>query len=128
MVLWPFIYWHTLYLSFDIYIWWCMLFFIYLSMCCFFSLFIHMFLYVCNLYFYFTLRCLNDFFFLDLMNLYFFIHMFLYVCNLYFFFKLSVLKRQVLKICHAMNTLLANFSIVCVRVRFVLYSNKWLWV
>ena len=36
-------------------------FFAYLSMCCFFSLFIHMFLYVCNLYFYFTLRCLDEF-------------------------------------------------------------------
>ena len=36
-------------------------FFTYLSMCCFFSLFIHMFLYVCNLYFYFTLRCLDKF-------------------------------------------------------------------
>ena len=35
--------------------------FTYLSMCCFFSLFIHMFLYVCNLYFCFTLRCLDEF-------------------------------------------------------------------
>ena len=39
-----------------------MLFFTYLSMCFFFSLFIHMFLYVCNLYFYFTQRCLDEFF------------------------------------------------------------------
>ena len=38
-----------------------MLFFTYLSMCCFFSLFIHMFLYVCNFYFCFTLRCLDKF-------------------------------------------------------------------
>ena len=44
-----------------IYIWWCMLFFTYLFTCCFFSLFIHMFLYVWNLYFYFTLRCLDEF-------------------------------------------------------------------
>ena len=44
-----------------IYIWWCMLFFSYLSMCCFFLLFIHMFLYVYNLYFCFTLRCLDEF-------------------------------------------------------------------
>ena len=29
--------------------------------CCFSSLFIHMFLYVCNLYFCFTLRCLDEF-------------------------------------------------------------------
>ena len=36
-------------------------FFTYLSMCCFFSLFIHMFLYVCNLYFCFTLRYLDEF-------------------------------------------------------------------
>ena len=34
----------------------------YLSMCYFFSLFIHIFLiYVCNLYFCFTLRCLDEF-------------------------------------------------------------------
>ena len=32
-----------------------------MMMCCFFSLFIHMFLYVCNLYFYFILRCLDKF-------------------------------------------------------------------
>ena len=38
-----------------------MLFFTYLSMYCFFSLFIHMFLYVCNLYFCFTLSCLDEF-------------------------------------------------------------------
>ena len=44
-----------------IYIWWCMLFFTYLSMCCFFSLFIHMFIYVCNLCFCFTLRCIDEF-------------------------------------------------------------------
>ena len=31
-----------------IYIWWCMLFFTYLSMCCFFSLFIYMLLIVCK--------------------------------------------------------------------------------
>ena len=30
-------------------------------MCCLFSLFIHMFLYVRNLYFYFTLRCVDEF-------------------------------------------------------------------
>ena len=68
--------------NFTIYIW-CMLFFTYLSMCCFFSLFIHMFLYVCNLYFYFTLRCLDE-------------------------FCLSVSKRQVVKVYHAMNSLLAT--------------------
>ena len=38
-----------------------MLFVTYLSMCCFFSIFIHMFLYVSNLYFCFTLRCLDEF-------------------------------------------------------------------
>ena len=38
-----------------------MLFFTHLSMCCFFSLFIHIFLYVCNLYFCFTLKCLDNF-------------------------------------------------------------------
>ena len=53
--------WHTLYLFIYIYIWWCMLFFIYLSVCYFFLLFIHMFLYICNLYFCFTLRCLDKF-------------------------------------------------------------------
>ena len=53
--------WHTLLLFSYIYIWWCMLFFSYLSMCCFFLLFIHMFLYVYNLYFCFTLRCLDEF-------------------------------------------------------------------
>ena len=68
--------------NFTIYIW-CMLFFTYLSMCCFFSLFIHMFLYVCNLYFYFTLRCLDE-------------------------FCLSVSERQVVKVYHAMNSLLAT--------------------
>ena len=35
--------------------------FTYLSMCCFFSYFIYMFLYVGNLYFCFTLRCLDEF-------------------------------------------------------------------
>ena len=45
-----------------IYIWWCMLFLTYLFMCCFFSIFIHMFLYVCNLYFCFILRCLDKFY------------------------------------------------------------------
>ena len=30
-------------------------------MCCFFSLFIYMFLYVCNLYFCFTLRLIDEF-------------------------------------------------------------------
>ena len=39
-----------------------MLFFTYLSVCCFFSLFIHVFLYVCNLYFCFILRCLDEFY------------------------------------------------------------------
>ena len=38
-----------------------MFFFTYLSMCYFFSLFIHMFFYVCNLYFCFALRCLDEF-------------------------------------------------------------------
>ena len=46
--------------NFTIYIW-CMLFFTYLSMCCFFSLFIHMFLYICNLYFCFTHDALISF-------------------------------------------------------------------
>ena len=45
----------------HLYIWWCMLLFTYLSMCYFFSLFIHMFLYVCNPLFCFTLRCLDEF-------------------------------------------------------------------
>ena len=56
--LWPFIYIHCTLFS---YIWWRMLFFTYLFMCCFFSIFIHMFLYVCNLYFCFILRCLDKF-------------------------------------------------------------------
>ena len=39
-----------------------MFFFTYLYMCCFFSLFIHMFLYVCNLYFCFTYDVWMSFF------------------------------------------------------------------
>ena len=60
-VLWPFIdNIHCTYFSY-IYIYMMMLLFTYLSMCCFFSLFMHMFLYVCNLYFCFTLKCLDEF-------------------------------------------------------------------
>ena len=51
--------WHTMYLF--SYIWWCILFFTYLLMCCFFSLFIHMFIYVCNLYFCFKLWSIDEF-------------------------------------------------------------------
>ena len=56
-VLWPFDIYGT-YLLIYIYD---VCFFTYLPICCFFSLFIHMFLYVCNLYFCFTLRCLDEF-------------------------------------------------------------------
>ena len=50
----------------------------------FFSLFIHMFLYVCNLLFLFHTRCLDE-------------------------FCLTVSERHVVKVYHAMNSLLAKF-------------------
>ena len=61
-----------------------MLFFTYLSMYCLFSIFIHMFLCVCNLYFCFTLRCLDE-------------------------FCLKCFKKTGVKIYHTMNSLLAKF-------------------
>ena len=60
-------------------------FFTYLYMCCFFSLFIHMLIYVCNLYFCFTQDALMS-------------------------FVLSVSERQVVKVYHAINSLLTKFS------------------
>ena len=60
-----------------------MFFFTYLYMCFFFSIFIHMFLYVCNLYFCFTHDALMS-------------------------FVLNVLERQVVKVYHVVNSFLAK--------------------
>ena len=49
-------------LIFDIYIMMMYVFFTYLYMCCFFSIFIHIFLSMYAIYyFYFTLKCLDEF-------------------------------------------------------------------
>ena len=102
-VLWPFIYdIHCIY--FHLYIYWCMLFFTYLFMCCFFSIFIHMFLYVCNLLFLFHTKM-----------------------PWWVLFKVFQ-KDRLLKSIMLWTLFLQSFSRVCVRIRFVLYSNKWLWV
>ena len=78
-----------IYIYIYIYVYMYVCIFTNLSMCCFFSIFIHMFLYVCNPSFLFHTRCLNE-------------------------FCLSVSERQVVKVYHAMNSLLAKFiKILC---------------
>ena len=97
--------WHTLYLSFDIYIYicWCMLF-TYLFMYCYFSLLCTCFLLlVCNLLFLFHTKM--SWWVLSK------------VCQKY---KLS-------KSFLPWTFFLQSFSRVCVRIDFIV-SNKWVWV
>ena len=54
--------WHTLYLSLDIYICWCMFFHLSLHVLSLFSLYAHASYILCAIfYFYFTLRCRDEF-------------------------------------------------------------------
>ena len=100
LVLWPF--WHTLYL-YLFYIYWCMFFHLSLHVLFLFYLYTHVsYILYAIYYFCFTQRCHDE-------------------------FCLKCFRNTSYQSLLAINSLLAKFLRVCVRIDFIVL-NKWVWV